>query len=93
MSNVNDVSCSEDSYTFGAEDLRSAVILLTVRSEMTDQVIDFTAFSQPGDRLIRHNLAAYTGEGDRPGACYKLKTLVTEVELVNLASRKDILPL
>lgn len=89
-SNVNDVSCSETGYTFGAENLRSAVVLLTVRNEMTDQVIDITAFNQPDSRIIRHNLAAYTGEGDRAGACYKLKTLVTEVPLVNISSRKDL---
>jgi hypothetical protein len=88
-SNINDVSCAQTGYDFGAEDLRSAVILMSVRDEMTDQSIDIMSFDE-NDRLIRHTLRAFSGEGDRPGACYKLKTLIAEVPLVNIASRRDI---
>lgn len=92
-----DLSCdSEDNQVFGAESVRSALIRLAVRTEKTEPSIDITAFGNPPTgRLARFSLAPYPSGNDlckeKTGAAYKLKTIMTEVTMPNLAARSDIL--
>ena len=97
LSNPNDLSCVDvSSRDIGAEHIRSAMIRISVRTEMTDQSIDATAFDVANSRIAKYSIKGYEipPSGvitDKPGAAYKLKTLVTEAPMPNLAARADLL--
>lgn len=97
-----DVACEDvGAYTFGAENVRSVLIRLAVRSERADSSIDYRAFENSGNpsRLVRYTLHPYEADDDtesgplteRRYSAYRLKTLLTEVDLMNLATRLEIL--
>jgi prepilin-type N-terminal cleavage/methylation domain-containing protein len=86
---------------FGPEHVRSAVIRLGVRTEKTDQEVmkntsdsDWAALESrepenDSDRILRYNVASppvVSGVKQDVGA-YKVRTVVTEVMLPNLAAR------
>ncbi len=101
----SDVACEDiGTYTYGAENVRSALIRLAVRSERADATIDYRSFDNDGapSRLVRYTLHPYESEDDtdssgsaplteRRHSAYRLKTLLTEVDLMNLATRLEIL--
>jgi hypothetical protein len=89
------VSCAAASGTqIGPERVRSAMIRLAVRTERTNQAIDFRAFSATESRVVQNTLREYSaadgGPADRVGALYKIKTLVAEVMMPNLSARSDL---
>ncbi len=98
MADLDNLSCaSEGSFTIGPERVRSAVVLLSVRSERAEPTANYDAFSS-GNRVVRHTMDGYVeADGgvvtEKPGAAYKVKTMVTEVFMRNLASRADIIAL
>lgn len=68
----------------GPERVRSAVVRLTVRTEMPDHGLRNDSID-PNGRLMRYHLAP------GPLFAYRLKSLVSEIELPNLATRADLL--
>jgi prepilin-type N-terminal cleavage/methylation domain-containing protein len=86
-------SLSASGNVSGPELVRSALIRLTVRSEMSDRSLRRLPDAQ-ASRLEKHLLAADTGltvaSGDNPFA-YTLRTVTTEVEMPNLTARSDLL--
>ncbi len=84
---------------YGPEHVRSAVVRLAVRSETTDRFAEYPAYDIDTDptsgisRLVQRNLRPYPAAStvpERPGALYKIRTLVTEVAMPNLAARSPI---
>jgi prepilin-type N-terminal cleavage/methylation domain-containing protein len=79
----------------GPEQVRSALIRLTVRSEKSETALLISKDDEP-TRLEKHLLAAdksmplASGEAWFP---YVLRTVTTEVEMPNLTARSDLLPL
>jgi hypothetical protein len=84
-----DISCDANS-TIEAQHIRSAVVLLSVHSEKPDQALDETAFTDPS-RFVELSIQnCTTGPCAGAASAYKLKTVVTEVDMPNLAARSDI---
>jgi prepilin-type N-terminal cleavage/methylation domain-containing protein len=85
-----DVSCNLTADVIRPEQVRSAVIKLSVRVPVADYnayvPADVADAGDPEGRLIRSNLAA-KADGK---AAYRLKTLTTEIEMPNLAARSDL---
>jgi hypothetical protein len=105
LTSSNDLSCAAlnrpdtaggGGNDVGPERINSAIIRLATRTEHTDQGIDFQrGFGGGGGRLVRYNLAPYyKPDGgmatEKPGSAYKLKTMVAEVALINIAGRTDL---
>ncbi|MDJ0762309.1 MAG: prepilin-type N-terminal cleavage/methylation domain-containing protein [Myxococcota bacterium] len=94
---LDDISCAEEpDRTYGAEHVRSAVVRLSVRTEMTDQAIEFDAFDPSQSRIARYTLGEYhVPDGGtaktKPGTAYRLKTLITEVAMPNLAAQTRVI--
>ncbi len=85
----DDLSCEADS-PIAAQHIRSAVVLLSVHSEKPDQALDETAFTTP-TRFVDLSLQnCTTGPCALAPSAYKLKTVITEVDMPNLAARSDI---
>ncbi len=68
----------------GPERVRSAVVRITVRTEQTDHGLRNDSIDPTG-RLMRYHLTP------GPFFAYRLKSLVSEIELPNLATRADML--
>ena len=96
--NTEHISCAaSDSANIGPERVRSAIIRLSVRTEKTDQSLNFSAYSGANSRIVDQTLSGYSWGGadagapeNKPGTAFHLKTLVVEVFLPNLAARHDI---
>lgn len=77
----------------GVQHARSALVLLSVRTERTDASLDWTQYSaipRVGYRAAPVSAAAPTGI-EKTNAAYRVETFVTEVPLPNLAGRRDLL--
>jgi hypothetical protein len=84
-----DLSCAATS-TIEAQHIRSAVVLLSIHSEKPDQELDDTVFTSP-TRFVQLAIQnCTTGPCALAPSAYKLKTVVTEVDMPNLAARSDI---
>lgn len=79
--NNDDVSCSYASTGINPADVRSAMVRLAVKTQMQ-------YFNTPdpgaGGRLLRRNFVS------GPDAPFKIRTLVTEIEMPNLAARAEL---
>ncbi|MCP4676594.1 MAG: prepilin-type N-terminal cleavage/methylation domain-containing protein [Deltaproteobacteria bacterium] len=99
IAGTNHLSCNQPTAAnIGPERLRSVMVRLAVRTEKTDPAIPFGAYGGTG-RLVRYSLLPYSAGGgdagvttDKPGAAYRLKTMVTEVPMFNLASKAGLIP-
>jgi hypothetical protein len=86
----DDLSCEANS-PIEAQHIRSAVVLLSVHSEKPDQALDETAFGTTPTRFVDLSIQnCTTGPCAGAASAYKLKTVVTEVDMPNLAARSDI---
>lgn len=96
-SNIQDLSCAFVSGRVGPEYLRSAMVRLAVRTEQTDMSLRITDLNEPDpeavwatvDGVTRYNVAR--GPAGDVGA-YKLRTVITEVAMPNLASKAASFP-
>jgi hypothetical protein len=97
-SNTDDLGC--EGTAVQPQHIRSALIRMAVRSEVVDRRLDYRDFDEDTDpsdglsRLARNTIRPYSAEStakEKPGAVYKIKTLITEVAMPNLAARSDIL--
>ncbi len=89
---ADDVTCFNNSGTIEAQHIRSAVVLLSVHSEKSDLELDDTVFGAAASRFVRLSAQnCTTGPCALAPSAYKLKTVVTEVDMPNLAARSDIL--
>ena len=91
------LACGLDSSDFGPEHVRSALVRLGVRTEKSDTQMSFTTDPTDPDAgvpltgVVRYNVAVPPGPDDdtrcfEPGM-WKVRTLVTEVPMPNLAAR------
>ncbi len=86
--NNDDVSCNLDKseVTILPESVRSAVIRLAIRTQEEDRQISVVEVDGGvDDRLVRRNLARFDAN-----SAYKIKSLVTEIEMPNMAFRSDL---
>jgi hypothetical protein len=89
--NNNHVSCVfSDTNALGPESVRSAIVRLTIRVPVADYKayvpIEESDAGPSEGRLVLRNLASTAGGK----AAYRLKSLTTEIEMPNMASRADL---
>lgn len=95
VAGVDHIACEAPSDDIiGAERVRSAIVRLGVRTEMADLTVDFPSFSTANVRVVDRTIAPVPSDAarkEREGAAYKVKSMVTEIMMTNIAARTDLI--
>jgi prepilin-type N-terminal cleavage/methylation domain-containing protein len=89
---VSDLGCASAPNQVGPEHIRSAMIRLAVRTERTDQSLRIDAPGETNPAAVWAGVTGVTAYNIAPGpstdvGAYKLRTVITEVPMPNLASK------